>query len=118
MAKRLLLSLALALTSVAAAAAPSLDGYSFETEQFEHRTVSVTFVPVERQTDLQALSEINGIHLRSSQIKGFTRYDAKSDSCVIYMMDPKVSYEPEFLGHELTHCIYGDFHPKKDKEIK
>jgi hypothetical protein len=115
-AKRFLLGLLLALTPISAAAAPSLDGYSFETEQFEHRTVTVTFVPLEKQTDLRALSEIAGLHPRQGQVKGFTINGA--GSCTIYMMDPKVAYEPEFLGHELAHCIYGNFHPQKDKEIK
>jgi hypothetical protein len=114
--KRLLLAAALALAPVTAAAAPSLDGYSFETEQFEHRDLHIIFVPVEKQTDLRALAEIHGIHLHDAQIKAFSL--PYGTTCAIYAVDPKVAYEPEFLGHELAHCIYGNFHPKKDKDIK
>ena len=34
--------------------------------------------------------------------------------CTIHMMDPAVNYEPEIYGHELTHCIRGQFHKNKD----
>jgi hypothetical protein len=111
----LLLAAAL-MVSASAAAAPSLDGYSFEREEFEHRTVTITFVPLEKHTDLQALAEIHGIHLREATIKAFAI--PNGNTCTIYSTDPKVSYEPEFLGHELAHCIYGNFHPSKDKDIK
>lgn len=30
--------------------------------------------------------------------------------CTIYMVDPKVAYMPEYYGHELLHCMYGDWH--------
>ena len=30
--------------------------------------------------------------------------------CEIHTIDPKIIYEPEWLGHELTHCIYGRWH--------
>lgn len=36
--------------------------------------------------------------------------------CIIHMVDPKVSYKPEFIGHELAHCIYGDWHPVEYKK--
>jgi hypothetical protein len=30
--------------------------------------------------------------------------------CNVYIMDPKVNYQPEWYGHELVHCMYGDWH--------
>jgi hypothetical protein len=26
------------------------------------------------------------------------------------MVDPKVEYQPEFVGHEMLHCFYGQWH--------
>lgn len=34
--------------------------------------------------------------------------------CTIHMIDPAVRYMPEFFGHELTHCLYGEFHPSQN----
>ena len=119
MSKLRLFAAALAcMCSAAFAATPgtSLDGYRFERAEIEQRTVTLHFVPVENQTDMQALAQINGIHLHSGTVKAFAIY--RAGSCTIYATDPKVAYEPEFLGHELAHCIYGNFHPEEDKSIK
>jgi hypothetical protein len=40
------------------------------------------------------------------------------EACTIHMIDPKVRYEPEFFGHEITHCLYGNFHPSQNKGRK
>lgn len=34
-------------------------------------------------------------------------------TCTVHMIDPAVSYKPEWIGHEVTHCIYGEFHPSQ-----
>lgn len=34
--------------------------------------------------------------------------------CTIHVIDPKVTYMPEFVGHELVHCLYGEFHPSQN----
>ncbi len=39
---------------------------------------------------------------------GFAVIDSKT--CTIHAVDPAKSYKPEQLGHELAHCIYGDWH--------
>lgn len=37
-----------------------------------------------------------------------------SSTCTIHMIDPAVRYMPEFFGHELVHCLYGEFHPHQN----
>lgn len=32
-------------------------------------------------------------------------------SCTIHFVDPEVSYQPEWIGHETAHCFYGEWHP-------
>lgn len=32
-------------------------------------------------------------------------------TCTIYKLDSRVSYQPHWDGHELNHCIYGEWHP-------
>jgi hypothetical protein len=33
------------------------------------------------------------------------------DRCTIHIVDPVKGYAPEYIGHEVTHCIYGRWHP-------
>ncbi len=32
-------------------------------------------------------------------------------SCTIHFVDPELSYQPEWIGHETAHCFYGNWHP-------
>ncbi len=36
--------------------------------------------------------------------------------CIVHILDPQISYKPEWIGHEIAHCIYGRWHdaPKTD----
>lgn len=115
--KRLTLFLATLMMSVpAAAAGPSLDGYTFEKAQFEHDNIKVEFVKVHTQAEMVWLAGTFGIKPTSGAVKAFSVNEG--DTCVIYAEDPKVDYEPEFLGHELAHCIFGNFHPQQSKKYQ
>ena len=37
-------------------------------------------------------------------------------ACTIHQIRPTVAYRPEEFGHELTHCLYGNFHPGRDEQ--
>lgn len=39
----------------------------------------------------------------------------KGPECTIYTKNPEWIYEPEFVGHELLHCFYGNWHIKQDR---
>lgn len=47
------------------------------------------------------------------ELLGYTVWDGPR--CTIYIVDERVSYRPEILGHEMTHCLAGDFHPHQPK---
>jgi len=114
--KRLLLALALLMSSTPAiAAGPALDGYTFERAEFEHRTVTLTFMPVATEAEMIRLADSFGVPLKGGTVKAFSIYS--KDRCAIYAEDPRLEYEPEFIGHELAHCIFGNFHPTKTKEL-
>ena len=38
--------------------------------------------------------------------------------CRIHIVDPDVDYRPEIYGHELMHCVHGDFHPNHRQRLK
>ena len=39
----------------------------------------------------------------------------RGDECTVYIKDPDWIYEPEFIGHELLHCFYGNWHKRQDR---
>lgn len=90
------------------------DGYFFEKETFVRTEFPMEIVLVQSKAEMEKL-----IEARQSQVAGtvqskfvaaFSILRINETKCTIYMMDPKVSYEPEFIGHELVHCIYGVWH--------
>jgi hypothetical protein len=49
----------------------------------------------------------------TEELQAFSSYNDKT--CTIHMIDPAVNYQPEFFGHELVHCLYGNFHAGQDQ---
>jgi hypothetical protein len=33
--------------------------------------------------------------------------------CSINLINPKVLYYPQYVGHEFLHCVHGNFHPSQ-----
>jgi len=34
----------------------------------------------------------------------------RAGNCEVHIVDPSRSYQPQWTGHEVTHCIWGRFH--------
>jgi hypothetical protein len=90
------------------------DGYYFEQETFTR-----TDFPVEVKLMQSEQEMINELKKRSTKIEGkvspkdvaaFAVIRPNDKKCTIYMLDPKVKYQPEYIGHEFVHCIYGVWH--------
>jgi hypothetical protein len=85
------------------------DGYRFEKMDFERSQLSVTLVPYPSAKALQAAGKRFGVE-RAESLAAFATLSRSEPRCTIHYVHPQVSYEPEWLGHELVHCIYGQFH--------
>lgn len=90
---------------------PASDGYYFEKPQIEQmnfQTVVVThetFEALQREAKLYGQKGIEG-----RDIIAFSIIYPREKLCVVHIYNPKKVYMPEFIGHEFTHCIYGNFH--------
>jgi hypothetical protein len=89
------------------------DGYYFEKETFTRTEFPIEIVLVESPDEMARLiakqKHVQG-DIEIKNVAAFSTIRMKDTKCTIYMLDPKVHYEPEFYGHELTHCIYGVWH--------
>lgn len=89
------------------------DGYKFGEKQYEQTPVSVSVVTYKTEKDLQAAARAKGAN--NEGIVAFSVLRAGDPStCTIHMIDPAVKYQPEFVGHEFLHCVYGQWHTNNE----
>lgn len=89
------------------------DGYYFEKETFTR-----TDFPVEvrlLQSEKEMIAEFKkrvgrDVNVDPKSVIAFAVIRPNDNRCTIYMLDPKVKYQPEYIGHEFVHCIYGEWH--------
>jgi hypothetical protein len=88
------------------------DGYYFEKETFTHTSFPVEVVLVQSDAEMvKLIREAKNIQgeIDPKAVAAFS--SLRSDGrCKIYMIDPKIRYEPQWYGHEFVHCVYGVWH--------
>lgn len=94
---------------------PGIDRYLFEKKDF---TRSGMALHVREYKTREALRE-SFVKLFPGKpypigLLAFARWN--DYACEIHIMDPAVRYEPHVVGHEMTHCIHGNFHPSRDRK--
>ena len=88
------------------------DGYTFGEPQFNNQQVQVTIVTYKNKAELDAAAREKGVNI--PELAAFSVLHPPYNICTIHMIDPKVSYEPEFIGHEFAHCVYGQWHTNNE----
>lgn len=94
------------------------DGYLFEQSEFEATKAKITIIRHSTYESIGAawnkLTKNDRPPTDGYHILAFTDYkvDDKGVSvCVMHIIDPKIEYRPDIIGHEFVHCINGNFHP-------
>ena len=90
-----------------AACGESPDGYTFDGAEFERRQQSVTVVEHASLGDLKRAAP-DEAHVEGRELQGFSYL--RSDGCEIHVTDLRKSAARSWLGHEMTHCVYGRWH--------
>lgn len=91
------------------------DGYTLSKTTQEKLEFPVRFVLYNNLEELaaahrQALLSATGKPVPADrELQAFSILHA-SGGCTVHIVDPKKKYTPEWYGHEMTHCIYGEFH--------
>lgn len=105
--KKFLAACALALLA-SCGEAPAADGYTFEQEEFFRPAQPIEIVAYDSVADLRrAASKLVKLD-DGRELMAFGLIHP--DKCVIHMVKPSADYQPEWIGHELTHCVYGRWH--------
>lgn len=91
------------------------DKYEFERSYY---SADKAYVEIHRYSNSEEMLEAVQVYnpefvpTEGRILKGyaFFSYEDGTALCSIHILDPRVSYEPEFIGHEFVHCIHGKFH--------
>lgn len=89
------------------------DHYRFSQKQYEKDSVLIDVTVFKTQAELIAAAKdhLKGTTVNPANVVAFSVLQPPTfDVCHIYMIDPAYRYEPEFVGHEFLHCIYGQWH--------
>lgn len=85
------------------------DDYQFGEKQYENDSVTVDVVTYQKRSNLLREAKKHGVV--DPKLVAFTLLNGKDQTkCTVHIMDPTVSYTPEFVGHEFLHCLYGQWH--------
>lgn len=87
------------------------DKYRFETKEYEMTNNKITFVISSSQQEFDAYKK--QYNIEGDEIQAFGRLRPKLRECILYIKDPEWEWQPEFIGHEVAHCIWGRWHPSR-----
>jgi len=110
--KKIFFTLILLLASCDNGPNKGADGYTFGQKQYEKETVQINIVTYNSDEELSAIvkTKLRNTNIDPKTVVAFSVLVPSGDVCTIHMVDPSVSYRPEFVGHEFLHCVYGQWH--------
>jgi hypothetical protein len=82
------------------------DGYVFGDPTWVQTKLNIAVVLVPSETELRLIGPDVP---EGRELKAFAKV-SPDGTCTIYKLDSRVSYQPEWDGHELNHCIFGSWH--------
>jgi len=88
---------------------PATDGYRFDGAEYEREQVVVRIETHHSLAELRAAAPASARD-GERQLMAWAVLAPDRASCTIHVVDPAASYAPEWLGHELAHCLYGRWH--------
>lgn len=91
------------------------DGYKFESKEFERTDIPLTVIVISDDKEFKRLKQQYAPNVPGLQAFGII--NLQSNACTVFIKDPEWKYEPEWIGHEVSHCIWGRWHNRRnDKE--
>ena len=97
------------------------DEYYFEDKEYTLIEQDYIFVVIDNNTEWNDLvKQYVGPEYQGDGIGAFSRLrlnredpNLAGSECIVYIKDPSWVYEPEYIGHEIVHCLYGKWHPNQ-----
>jgi hypothetical protein len=89
------------------------DAYAFVRKEWTHLAPSISFVEHPSVAALIAAAPKktrDEAKAAGRTIMAWSEIHPKTGAAIVHIVDPLVSYAPEWIGHEIAHVIYGRWH--------
>lgn len=90
--------------AVAVFSSVGTDGYEFQRRTQTNQLVLLTVQEYDNLADLQSAAPKQ----LGADVGAWS--ERRGVNCTIHVVKPEFEYRPARIGHEVSHCIYGDFH--------
>lgn len=81
------------------------DGFVFVRKETNYETITVHIRTYATDKELNDAAKARGV---TTEVNAWGVL--KGNECTIHVRDPSVMYQPEFIGHEIAHCVWGRWH--------
>ena len=88
------------------------DDFKFLVKEYENLSPKVNFVLLKNQTEYNSARK-RALGVKWDSVSAFTLWVPSTGECTVYIKDPEWQWEPELIGHEVAHCIWGRYHKGK-----
>lgn len=112
--------MAILLGTPATAGGLGADGYSWGVAPPSSTEVLVTIVYHKSRAELLdsfaksgGESSLEDGQDKSGPIYAYSVVNTAEHRCTIHALNPARKYTPQYLGHELLHCLHGQWHPQQ-----
>lgn len=88
---------------------PEADGYVFSKGEYLNPDVNVVFV-LHPSTDELLETAPPSARVKGASLEAYSLIRNGGADCEVHIVDPNASYKPEWIGHEMAHCLTGRWH--------
>jgi hypothetical protein len=86
------------------------DQYTFGEPQYVKDYSYIRIVKYDTFAALAISAKQHGFKMWQA-VRAFAVQDSSPlGPCTVHIVDPKISYNPDYFGHEALHCFYGNWH--------
>lgn len=86
------------------------DGYEFGEPQFVRQYTYVKLVTYDTQAEVAIAAYEHGFEMWQAVRAFAVLSEDPLGVCELHAVDPQQLYMPEYYGHEILHCFYGNWH--------
>lgn len=88
------------------------DDYKFLVKEYENLRPKINFVLLKNKAEYDSARK-RKLGTKWDTVSAFTLWIPETGECTVYIKDPEWKWEPELIGHEVAHCIWGRYHKGK-----
>ncbi len=86
--------------------------YEFEKRQYTSNEIKVTLVEHNSYAEVRKAYTDYTKKPAPRTLIAFSEINPKF--CIVHTIKPEIDFQPKYVGHEIAHCFYGQWHPSSE----